>query len=598
VFFLGVVNDGNEPGEPRLDFQGDMHNFEFYLSKLRETYCIPDEQASMLAFTDGWTNPDTGAPMSPYPEASEANVKAEIARIGALANQHSDSTFFFFLSSHGIQYANAIGECPVERVAGSLSGLKAGDGETGDFYDCELGAALNANFAPTTRMFVDVDCSFCGGFSDSLTAASGTVPDGSVPVSAGVVGPNRIVVTGCAMTTECFGDSDSSRGGVSFGHMRDVLEGEHTCDGWTAPSFPDVQGFDVPVQSGPTDGNCSASEWFFATVDSAYQSLDPIAIQQQFRIKYGFASIDDDILILGGDGPTPTPTPTASPTPTPTPTPAPADLTISAMSASEQKPKAGDPVRIDVTVANTGTGNAGASTLELRLDDGTLLGNLDVPALATGATANVSQGWDTRGVSGQKVITATADVAGAVAEASESNNVGRLTVEIRGNKVKNGSFEQSDSSGNAPESWQGSSTGAGTTSYNQDSGGASDGADAVSISGTGGNALLSGVATWTSAPIAVSAGERLELAIDVKSVGLSSAPQVSVAYLGAAGQVLNTVKVLSAPLTTSGAFQTLSQTLVVPANVTSLRIVLAGFAPTDTRTKGTVSFDNVGLFAN
>ena len=60
--------------------------------------------------------------------------------------------------------------------------------------------------------------------------------------------------------------------------------------------------------------------------------------------------------------------------------------------------------------------------------------------------------------------------------------------------------------------------------------------------------------------------------------------------------MLNTVKVLTAPLTTNGAFQTLSQTLVVPANVTSLRIVLAGFAPTDTRTKGTVSFDNVGLF--
>jgi subtilase family serine protease len=274
------------------------------------------------------------------------------------------------------------------------------------------------------------------------------------------------------------------------------------------------------------------------------------------------------------------------------------DLQVTAMSASEQKPKQGDPVVINATVANTGAGDAAASRVELKLDDGTVLGTLDVPALAAGATAQLSQGWNTRGVSGQKVITATADSGGQVAEANEANNVGQLTVEIRGNKVKNGSFEQPNSSGNAPESWQGSSTGAGTTSYNQNSGSASDGSDSVSITGTGGNAVLAGVASWTSAPITVAPGELLTLQVDVKSVGLSSAPQVSVAYLGTAGQVLNTVTVLTAPLTTSGAFKTLSQTLVVPANVTSLRIVLGGFSPTDTRTAGTVSFDNVGLFGN
>jgi hypothetical protein len=30
--------------------------------------------------------------------------------------------------------------------------------------------------------------------------------------------------------------------------------------------------------------------------------------------------------------------------------------------------------------------------------------------------------------------------------------------------------------------------------------------------------------------------------------------------------------------------------------VTSVRLVLAGFAPTDTRTTGTVTFDNVGVW--
>jgi len=326
VYFLGVVNDGNEPGAPREDFQADMRNFEFFLATLRQTYSIPDSQATILAFTNGWQDA-SGNPLSPWDEASEANVKAELARLGAAASQHDDSVFFFFLSTHGIVYANAIGECPITRVAGSLSGLKSGGGESGDFYDCELGDALNANFAPTTRMFVMVDCSVCGGFSDSLTAASGTIPDGGVPESAGVVGPNRIVATGCAMTTECFGSDEAANGGVSYHHMREVLEQTNGCDGWTAPGFPTVQGFDLPVRDellNPRDGRCTASELFFGAVNDAYVTQDVIGIQQQFRIKYGFASLADDLLIVSsGTTPTPTPTPVPTPTPTPTPTPQP-----------------------------------------------------------------------------------------------------------------------------------------------------------------------------------------------------------------------------------------------------------------------------------
>ena len=249
---------------------------------------------------------EEGNPLSPYPEASEANVKSELARLGALASQHSDSIFFYFLSSHGIMYgtdggAGVLSECPADRVAGSLSGLKGGDGETGDFFDCELGDALNAHFAPTTRMFVFNDCSFCGGFSDSITAASGTVPDGSVPRSSGIPAPNRIVMTGCAITTECFGSSPASNGGVSYYHLANVMEGGvAACDGWTVPGFPTVYGLDIPVNDplfNEPDGRCTASEWFFAAVNDAYEELDEIGIQQQFRIKYGFDSLDDDILI-------------------------------------------------------------------------------------------------------------------------------------------------------------------------------------------------------------------------------------------------------------------------------------------------------------
>jgi hypothetical protein len=35
----------------------------------------------------------------------------------------------------------------------------------------------------------------------------------------------------------------------------------------------------------------------------------------------------------------------------------------------------------------------------------------------------------------------------------------------------------------------------------------------------------------------------------------------------------------------------------VPEGVVEMRVVLAGFAPTDLRTRGTVTFDEVGLYA-
>ena len=585
VYFLGVVNDGNEPGEPREDFRADMGNIEFYLDSLRDTYCIPDTQAQILAFTDGWKD-GNGNPLSPYPEASEANVKAQIARLGAAASQHADSLFFFFLTSHGIVYTAAgwtggDSECPLERVAGSLSGLKAGDGESGDFFDCELGTALNTSFAPTTRMFVLVDCSVCGGFSDSVTAVSGTVVDGSAPVSAGVVGPNRTVTTGCAMTTECFGSDPAANGGISYYHLRQTMS-VADCDGWTAPGFPTVQGFDVPVNDRALrvlDARCTASEWFFAAVNHAYVTQDVLAIQQQFRIKYGMASIDDDILILDSN---------VEPPPAP-------DLQVTAMAGANQPPKEGDRVVVRATVTNAGDGAAGASTTELRLEDGTLIGTASTPGVAAGGSVEVQVAWDTHGVKGDQVITATADAGAAVAESREGNNLGRLTVSVKGNKVQNGSFEQPAEGGGAPESWQGSSTGAGETGYAE--GGASDGSHAVTITGTGTSVALLGVPTWTSAPIAVAPGEVLTLVADVNCVGMSSAPTIGVVYLGPAGELLSTVTLLTGPLATSG-FAALEKTFTVPTGVASVRLVLTGFSPTDVRTAGTVTFDDIGLYAN
>lgn len=291
VWFLGVVYDA----AVRDDFEKDVENFEFFLDRLQNVYCIPSSQSKILAFENGYTqNGNT------YDEASERNVKDWLATFGADASAASNPTFFVFLSSHGLVYpvplATATVPCGVtEPRVGSFAALKSGGGEDGDLYDCELGAALDSGFADV-RTFVAVDCSFCGGFSDSLTAASGTVEDNSHP-SSNVPGPERIVVTGCAMTTECFG---SSGGGVLYRHMRDTLASPSFCDGWTAPGFPTVQGFDAPVKHAvlnPVDGECTASEWFFGAVWRAYASADVVGIQEQFRIKYGPATLADDIRV-------------------------------------------------------------------------------------------------------------------------------------------------------------------------------------------------------------------------------------------------------------------------------------------------------------
>ncbi|CAN5334974.1 hypothetical protein BH24CHL10_BH24CHL10_02170 [soil metagenome] len=41
----------------------------------------------------------------------------------------------------------------------------------------------------------------------------------------------------------------------------------------------------------------------------------------------------------------------------------------------------------------------------------------------------------------------------------------------------------------------------------------------------------------------------------------------------------------------------LDEQLTIPAGVAEVRVVLKGFAATDLRTRGTVTFDDIGLFA-
>ncbi|HZI65759.1 MAG TPA: CARDB domain-containing protein, partial [Thermoanaerobaculia bacterium] len=278
--------------------------------------------------------------------------------------------------------------------------------------------------------------------------------------------------------------------------------------------------------------------------------------------------------------------------------PAQPDLVVSNITASNNKAREGDKVTITATIRNTGNAPAAASKTEFLLDGVTVLGTPDTLSVPAGGTTTASVQWDTRSVKGEHVIRVKADALpptnGVVAESNETNNAGTLRVTVQGNKVKNGSFEQQNASGTGPDAWSGSSTGAGNASWSD---GGSDGSKSAATSGNGGSAAGSGSPSWTSDPIAVVPGEVLTLAVSVQSTNASSAASAGLVYLGAAGQVLNSVTLLTAPVTTSG-FQALEKAVTIPAGVTEVRVKLVGFTPTDLRTSGTVRFDQVGLFGN
>jgi hypothetical protein len=271
------------------------------------------------------------------------------------------------------------------------------------------------------------------------------------------------------------------------------------------------------------------------------------------------------------------------------------DLVVSNITVTNQKSvREGEKVSVTATLKNIGNAAAGASQAEFQIvEDNRVLGSVATGSIAPGGTETVSVLWDTRSTKGTRTIRVPADSGAAGDEWNEENTASTRTVTVQGNKVENGDFSAGNSSGTGPASWSGSNTEAGTTTWS-DSG--TEGSKAAAMTATGGSAAVSGSPTWTSAPFSVTAGEVLDVTAAVKAEGLSSAPSLSLVYLGAAGQVLDTVKVLTAPLQTDG-FRVLGQSVTIPPLVTEVRVVLTGFAPTDLATRGTVTFDDVGVFA-
>jgi hypothetical protein len=267
------------------------------------------------------------------------------------------------------------------------------------------------------------------------------------------------------------------------------------------------------------------------------------------------------------------------------------DLRVTNVVTSDRRSRDGKQVAFTATVRNVGGMEAAESTTKFLLDGATVLQNVSTAGLDAGESVDVTAAWNPRDQAGDHTLTVTADSVGVVAESDEENNSADFTFTVRGNRIENGSFEDS-SSGTSPDSWSSSSTAAGTASW---SAGGSDGTHSASLTGNGGNALVHGSPSWTSNPVAVTPGEALELAASVRTNGVSSAPTAGLIYLGPAGEVLQTVRLLTAPLATDG-FASLSEVVTIPAGVAQVKVVLAGFAATDVATRGTVTFDEVGLF--
>jgi hypothetical protein len=232
------------------------------------------------------------------------------------------------------------------------------------------------------------------------------------------------------------------------------------------------------------------------------------------------------------------------------------DLAVSAadISFSVRRVVGGDRVTISATVRNVGT--ADAANVKVRFtENGTAIGaDQAIAAIPAGGSGSASTTWNTTGLKGEHTITVTADPTDAIRELSETNNAASVTVTVRGNRIQNGSFEDS-ASGTQPDHW----TASGDTTYEQ---GGTAGSRSVSAGPTG---------TWTSDPVAVTPGKSYGLTVD--AVGGT----IVVEQLSALGAVLATTQ--------------LSQGLFIAgADAAQIRVKLAGGLT------GRSTFDNVRLW--
>lgn len=228
-------------------------------------------------------------------------------------------------------------------------------------------------------------------------------------------------------------------------------------------------------------------------------------------------------------------------------------ITPADVQMSTQKVVGGDVVTITATVRNIGKADATDVGVRFSVDGQPLAADQVITELKAGGSATAKAVWAVKGQDGEHVLRVEADAARTVAEASETNNAVEAKVTVRGNKVRNGSFEQS-SSGTAPDGWSSS----GNTTYGQNG----DGTRNVTADATG---------TWTSDAIPVTAGKTYGIAVDISGGG-----SVAIQQIGALGAVLGTV---------TGVTQ-----FTAGADVAQVRLVIRGGLT------GIATFDNVRMW--
>jgi hypothetical protein len=246
------------------------------------------------------------------------------------------------------------------------------------------------------------------------------------------------------------------------------------------------------------------------------------------------------------------------------------DLTLSPsdIAFSTEKVRGGKSVTIKATIHNVGALAASGVTVRFT-DNGTQIGTDQViSGISAGGSGITQVTWSTKGLKGQHTIAVTADPADAIAEVDELNNSASRTVTVQGNKVKNGSFEES-STGSSPDGWSGS----GQASY---ASGGSDGERSVAAGPLG---------SWTSDPIDVEAGNTYAFSVDVAGTGGA----IVVEQLSATGAVLSSATQLLSGAA-DGLFQTIGGTVTASAGVTQVRVKLAAGLT------GHSTFDDVGLW--
>jgi len=221
------------------------------------------------------------------------------------------------------------------------------------------------------------------------------------------------------------------------------------------------------------------------------------------------------------------------------------------------------------------------------VDDVTQGADQTIASLAAGASANVSIVWPSQGKPGTHTARVTVDPLNTIRESDETNNASTATFFIKGNKVKNSSFETaSTTSPSQPANWTPSGTG---TRYDVTGGHAADGFAAAGIAA---GAIPGQAGKWTSDAIAVVAGTYYDVNATVLTGGAAAHPTLVVTAVGTVNGVTGPLLTLTQLVPKNAVTQLLGQ-VQIPAGVSQVVIELREELDANL----TIYYDKIGLFA-